>query len=83
MCKHTKSSNKKIDVCMVNLIKALNSSDHKVLACCCGHGKYPMTIIVKSYGNIFELISGKAIFRKSRFYVKDKDGLYYVPEVFK
>lgn len=72
----------KVDKCMANLIRTLNSSEHisRTLACCCGHGKYPMTIIVNSFGNTYELISGKAIFRKRNFYRKNKNGYYYIPE---
>ncbi|MDP4039850.1 MAG: hypothetical protein Q8P57_04710 [Candidatus Pacearchaeota archaeon] len=51
-------------------------------ACCCGHGKYPMTIIVKNIKSEFvEIVSGKKIPRKKRFYLKDKQGYYYIPEL--
>ena len=30
---------------------------------------------------VFELFSGKLINRKKRFYKKDKEGYYYIPEV--
>ena len=70
-----------IDECMRNFIKNLNYFNIKTLASCCGHGKYPMTIIVESgYGN-FELVSGSIIPRKRNFYKKDKQGYYYIPEV--
>jgi len=84
MCKHTKSSNKRIDPCMRYAIKhAYFSVPTKILACCCGHFVYPMTIIVKQDNQIRELLSGANIPRKVRFYKKDKNGLYYVPEVSK
>jgi len=79
--KWSKSNNKRIDPEMRNIIDALNTSDYKPLACCCGHGKYPITIIVKCNLGIFELVSGKSIPRKKRFYVRDKQGYYYIPEV--
>ena len=77
-----------IDECMRNFIRILNYSlkNHlKVVTCCCGHGVYPMTILVKnnSKGFIFDLVSGKKIPRKTRFYKKDKEGYYYFPEVSK
>jgi hypothetical protein len=111
MCELNKKSGlKRIDPCMRNFIKRLNSifdimrknkeADFKILACCCGHGKYPMTIICsyidKDVGKtIIEFISGKGIYKKSRknatiintefrekkFYKKDKQGYYYIPEV--
>ncbi len=85
MCKITKykSCNPRTDKCMLNLIGTLNQvPDFKVLACCCGHGKYPMTIIYKDQfsNNINELMSGKLIPRIRNFYKRDKQGYYYIPE---
>jgi len=59
--------------------------DIQILACCCGHMRYPMTIVLKlgSDNTIFELFSGEVILRKKRFYKKDKQGYYYIPEVLK
>ncbi|MCH8171588.1 MAG: hypothetical protein IIB07_10745, partial [Bacteroidetes bacterium] len=57
-----------------NLNLALKS-ELKIVACCCGHGKYPMTIVcsliyVDGNGDknkmIFEFISGKGLYKKSR-----------------
>jgi len=49
MCK--KHNPRKIDECMKVKLDLLNSIIDKrkaeVVSCCCGHGKYPMTIIVK------------------------------------
>jgi len=91
MCKKTnyKTPNPRIDKCMRTYIDNLNSClipSIKIVACCCGHGKYPMTIVVKQ--NMFnteyyELITGKAIPRTRRFYKRDKQGYYYIPEVSK
>ena len=67
---------------MIYLIDVLRSyvKDYKILACCCGHGIYPMTIIFDAgYGN-WELMSDQGIPRKKRFYIKDKQGYYYIPE---
>ena len=73
--------NPRIDQSMVNLIEMINkTTHHKTLGCCCGHGKYPMTIVVKDVVGVYELISGKSIPRKTRFYLKDKEGFYYIPE---
>jgi len=72
----------RVDACMQNLIVVLNKPNYRTLACCCGHGKYNMSIIVKiSDGRILDIISMTEIPRKKRFYVKDKDGYYYIPEV--
>jgi hypothetical protein len=42
-----------------------------------------MTIVVKSTWDkrAFELLSKTYIPRKKRFYIKDKKGYYYIPEV--
>ena len=43
---------RKIDKCMKILIENLNDyfgDDIETLACCCGHGKYNMSLIVKQY----------------------------------
>jgi hypothetical protein len=68
-----------IDKCMRILINYIDKN-YKVLACCCGHNRYPMTIVVNYGGNIFDIISQQTIQRKKRFYVKDKQGYYYIPE---
>jgi hypothetical protein len=66
-------------------IEELNKRGEKTLACCCGHGQYPATIIVpkkidgKDVG--YELYSRTIIPRKRNFYKKDKKGFYYLPEV--
>lgn len=71
-----------IDPCMRGLIKYLQSIKVKTLGCCCGHGRYPMTIIVEGRkGKIIEAISGKEVFRSRRFYKKDDQGYYFIPEV--
>lgn len=68
--------------------------DAKIVACCCGHGKYPMTILVRGKlvnpntvfinpfkkNTIIDICSNKLIPRKRRFYKRDKEGYYYIPE---
>lgn len=92
MCK--KNNPRVIDRCLRKLIDNLNyylcEDEVEVIACCCGHGKYPMSIIVREevYVNgrhvdyiVKDWISDKVIPRKKRFYRKDKQGYYYIPEV--
>jgi hypothetical protein len=85
MCKlNRKSGNKRIDPCIKMLIAQLNGNliPHvKVVSCCCGHGKYAMSIIVNNGVNTWDLVSGVYIKRKTRFYLKDKQGYYYIPEL--
>lgn len=70
-----------IDKCMRRLIKWLNLQGHITVACCCGHNKYQMTIIVKSKSEYREVLSDTIIPRKRNFYRRDKEGYYYIPEV--
>lgn len=48
MCKWNKFGDTRIDPCMRELISWLKER-HEIIACCCGHGKYPMSIIVKEF----------------------------------
>lgn len=85
MCILNKSSGlTRIDPCLREAIKSLNSMGFKTLACCCGHNKYTKTIVyIGKKGLFFELFSGKHIPRKKKFYKKDSYGYYYIPEVIK
>lgn len=89
MCEYNKKNDSRfIDPCMKNIIDFINdNTEYQTRACCCGHKKYPMTIIIglegdEEFGNV-ELISGKTIPRKRRFYKKDKQGCYFIPETIK
>lgn len=68
---------------MKNLIEYLQYRDVITLSCCCGHGKYPMTIVVRSFvdGKPLEIMSKTNIPRAKNFYKKDKKGYYYIPEI--
>ena len=85
MCKKAnyKIPNPRIDKCMRKLIKYLNSLNVKTKSCCCGHGKYPMTIVIETplSKKPFEVLHKIHIPRKRKFYKRDKDGYYYIPEV--
>ena len=79
--KHT-NTNKK-DKCMKSICWLINNrTNYETLASCCGHGKYPLTIIVSDgTGNIYEWFSMIKIPRKRNFYKKDKQGVFYIPEI--
>lgn len=88
MCKkiNYKTSNVRIDKCMIILIKWLKvrHSYYKFVASCCGHGKYPMTIVVKHRsGSFIELFSEQFLDRTRKFYKRDKQKYYYIPETIK
>jgi len=79
----------KIDYELVHLVRLLNSlkySDSEnpiiTLASCSGHGKYHPTIVIKGNndGWNWEIFSGALIKRKRKFYKKDSDGHFYIPE---
>jgi len=85
VCKfNPKNDSRRIDPCMENFIANLNMlmPDFKTVACCCGHGKYPMTIVVRNRrrSDVFDLVSSADIPRKKQFYKKDKQGMYFIPE---
>jgi hypothetical protein len=68
---------------MKNLIRVLKNAGFDVRACCCGHFKYSMTIVCfnKILNKHFDLLTLKDIPRGTKFYKKDKQGYYFIPEV--
>ena len=72
---------------MKGAIKYLNNAHVKTVACCCGHKRYPLTIVVKLHygcgGGFMELLTMTKLPGKRKFYKKDKQGYYYIPEVSK
>jgi hypothetical protein len=90
MCKKLKGCGRKIDKCMTKLIEFINTHPNvKTIACCCGHGRYNMSIIVTyktgldgdwEWG-VKELLSGVELGARKKYYKQDKDGYYYIPEV--
>ena len=77
-----------MDPCLVRQVKLLNwryRGHYRTLGSCCGHGRYPKTVVVQDLRKqrTFELFSEKDIPRKKRFYRRDRDGVYYIPEVSK
>lgn len=85
MCNKLPYNNPRIDLCLRKRVEEINNNNQfKTLASCCGHGKYPTTIVVKDKsGNIHELFSWIPLEKKkcNRYYKKDPEGYYYIPEV--
>ena len=95
MCElNPKNKGRRIDSCMIKLCQSLSyhlDKNLEIVACCCGHGKYPMSLIIKhkinnrlfDMGIVYplEIFSRTLIKRKKRFYKRDKQGYYYIPEV--
>ena len=76
-----KGNHRKIDNCLSMVIAILNNNGIKTLASCCGHGKYSCTIVAEIKGFPVEIFSGRIIPRKNKFYRKDSNGYFYIPEV--
>lgn len=80
---------KRIDPCMRQFVEFINKeTQFKTIMSCCGHGKYPMSLIVIDLTEAdwaikpMEIFSGVQFKReRKRFYKKDKQGYYYIPEV--
>lgn len=84
MCKvDIKNGDTRIDPCMRNAIWVLNKRlGVKTIMCCCGHKRYSMSILIKDKLGVYELFSGVDFPRKQKkFYKRDKQGYYYIPEV--
>jgi len=77
----------RVDRCIRHLPMALSMRGFNVVGCCCGHGRYPLTVVCKNNAretnNHYDLISGKDIPRSKRYYIRDKKGYFYIPEVCK
>lgn len=78
--------NPRIDSCIQELVFNINKKPNlKTLASCCGHNRYPKTIVVKNKTTheIFEYFSkiplGKR--KRNRYYKKDKSNYYFIPEL--
>ncbi len=83
MCKWNKWGDTRIDPCMREFIDSLRRLGIKTLSCCCGHGKYKMSVVVNfGFSKLLpvEIFSGIELFRKKKFYKRDKQGVYYIPE---
>ena len=100
MCEQTqyKTSNSQIDKCIREEIKEFNKAIKliegyllepiTIVASCCGHGKYPKTLVIRTRDRsseeppfYHEHFSGEHIMRTRNFYRKDAQGVYHIPEV--
>ena len=82
MCKKQKGLHNRIDKCMKPLVIYFMSKGLRLKACCCGHNKYSISIVFQGIDdNFYELLTGITIPRSRKFYVKDKQGYYYIPEI--
>lgn len=88
MCDWVKSGANRVDPCIRPLIDVLKRGGAIPVASCCGHGRYSITVVVK-FGNKFLAVAYREktdsaaviLTHKRRFYRKDKQGYYYIPEL--
>jgi len=75
--------NLRLDACIKSFIRILNHMGVHTVACCCGHGRYPMTVICRlpTTDTYYDLISGTEIPRSTYFYQYDKDRYAYITEI--
>lgn len=78
----------RIDPCLVKTIKEINDRGmFRTLASCCGHKKYRHTIVVMNRETklVLEYYTGaylsKGKRKGNRYYKKDSEGYYFLPEV--
>ncbi len=71
----------RVDSCLRDEVIALNRAGIRTVGCCCGHGRYPKTIVIRTQeGKIALHPSREDIPRKRLFYRTDSDGFYFIPE---
>ena len=81
---------RRIDPCMKSLVWWINEQgQYRTLGCCCGHGKYPPSIIVveketKLVSDWFSILALPRFYKNGRvnrrFYVRDDQGIYHLNE---
>ncbi len=75
-----------VDSCIADQVQRINDEMQgslRTLGCCCGHGKYPNTIVVEGVvsGIRHEFFTGVEIPRTRNLYYKDEKGIFHLPEV--
>ena len=90
MCEKRSSVNGKIrgklvrlDSCLRVKIDRLNKDGFRTVASCCGHGRYPETILYRTAWGSVGVLGWPSIqiSRTRNFYRQDSHGFYYIPEI--
>ena len=85
MCTKLPYLNPRIDSCLRWPVQVLQSLGYKTIASCCGHGRYPRTILYRDSQNVVRDFDSKHIIgvfnprikrRGQRWYVLDSVGYY-------
>ena len=67
-CTCNKKGNPRVrDKCLKNVLQLLSELGIRTRGSCCGHSKYPVTIVIRVGNKAVELFSGKEISRTKRF----------------
>ena len=86
MCQKLPYCARRIDPCMIWQIQLIKLLDLKPLLSCCGHQKYPPSVVVLNPRShlVYEFLSGvhlsHGIRSPYKYYVRDPQGYYYLPE---
>jgi hypothetical protein len=71
----------RLDSCLRAKVEALNRRGIVTVGSCCGHNRYPETILVRDRTGRIRVLGTRIIVLRTRnFYRKDKHGVYYIPE---
>ena len=91
MCEKLKYCAREIDPCILDEIKDLNEKGMETVSSCCGHGRFPKTIIIKDgEKGYLEFYSGEEIFPEKKRYLnfyksvwikKERKRYYYLTEI--
>ncbi len=90
LCEKLPYCARNIDPCILAKIKKLQKMGLDTILSCCGHNKYPETIIIKNDDNtVYEYNSSKFLKdynpffdkRHNPYYIKDADNYYFIPGV--
>lgn len=90
MCEKLRYCAREIDPCISKEVEELQRQGLNTILSCCGHGKYPKTIVVRNGDDsVVEIISNthlkpynpKFDKRHNPYYKKDSEGYYYIPKV--
>ena len=94
MCQKVKGCNRQIDSCLqeeLRHLQALSYSNQVFISSCCGHGIYQKTAVLrdKITNKCYEFYSRVQLHdydprkdkRHNTYYKKDKEGIYFIPEL--
>ena len=91
LCEKLRYCNPRKDKCLITKIELINAMKvYQTLSSCCGHNKYPETIVVMDRkSKRVSLFDSPHIFlgygrrKGNRYYKTDQENFYYIPEVSK